>query len=277
MQAGSPDSGIKERITASLISQVEGRKYALLVIGGLFTLSANVRRRLRRRGSGALTIIAESVPALLKAAFPHAQAVTVSGYSLGGVLAPLVARTIAEQTTITVEQVCCGEPNYITAASTTIQLLRRVSHATAYRNDQIMAAGIHAYTVVKKTPDTKRAMAAYRLRQYQPLLGRVLSMRFVAKDLALQARLHPAHSCGVQLQAALRDLAQKGVRLHVLHAEHSSLCQQEPFMQLICDLKDGGCQLTAIHITGLRADHGIEEQRTLSTPFLVRPELYYET
>ena len=275
-RAGAPDSGIKNLLTDLLLAQSNARNYAIFVIGGLFSFPAGTRNRLLRHGSGALKIIADEVAELFRKTFAPGPSVTVSGFSLGGVLAPLVARAIDQKNIAVIEQVCCGEPNYIATASTKRQLLRRVASATAYRNDQIRATAIEPYIAVKKTPKTGWMMVAYRAQQYRPLFLRILSMRLLVQDLALQAHKYPPSSRDVQVQAALSYLVKRGIRVHLLHAEHSSICHQVPFTQLAEKLQlfnRGG--LSVITVRGTKADHGIEEHRTLSAPFLVMPELYW--
>lgn len=278
-QASWADSGLKNLIADRLLQQTEPRRYAVLAVSGLFSFPFAVRKRLLPQGSGALAVIADEVAELLSTAFPQTQQVIVGGYSLGGVLAPLVAQAIDERGDLRVEQVSCGEPNYTATASSKLELLRRVSHATAYRNDQIKATAIASYITIKQTPSTKRALWTYRATQYRPLLRDLLSMRLIAQDLALQAHDHPLSSRAVQVETALLHLTKRGIRLNLLHADYSPLCDKRAFMKLAARLRTvaGDGQLTVIRIRGQRADHGIEEHRTLSTPFLVAPQTYWET
>jgi hypothetical protein len=275
-RAATPDSGLKNLLTDLILKQTETHKYAIIVVGGLVTFPFSLRDKLLKKGSGALAVLADGVADLLESTFDNQVAATVSGYSLGGVLAPLIARAIDQRKIATIDQVCCGEPNYISVSSTKKQLLQRVSHATAYRNDQIKATAIQAYIDVKQTPSSKWAMLTYRAKQYRPLLLRILSMRLIVKDLALQARVYPPASQAIQMQEALSHLTRKGIRVNLLHAEYSTICHAEPFSKLVDNLKkDNNGQLSIITIRGEKADHGIEECRTLSTPFLIRPEMYW--
>ena len=103
-------------------------------------------------------------------------------------------------------------------------------------------------------------------------------MRLIVQDLALQADKYPDNSHDIQAQNALVDLAKQGVQINLLHAEHSSLCHKVPFTQLVSNLAHvTKNKLTVITVRGKQADHGIEECRTLSTPFLIKPELYWAT
>ncbi|HUB93107.1 MAG TPA: hypothetical protein VMB52_01245 [Verrucomicrobiae bacterium] len=275
VSAGSPDSGVKNLLTDLLLSQTEHQQYAVLVIGGLFSFPHSVRTRLFRQGYGALAVVADDIVDMLQAKFGACQTVTVSGYSLGGVLAPLVARAVIRRGVAAVEQVCCGEPSFAAASATRLELLTRVAHSTNYRNEQIKSTAIRPYIAIKTAPDSTWAMLLYRAKQYRPLCKRLLSMHLVVQDLALQARKYPPASHDIQIQEALIYLMSKGIRVNLLHAEFSSLCHNEPFTQLIEKLVSARTgTILVITITGTKADHGIEERRTLSAPFLVKPELY---
>lgn len=277
-RAETTDAGMKGLLTDMLTRRIDSRKYALVIIGGLFSFPTNERRKFIMQGSGALHVIADGIAELVESAFPAVRTVTVSGYSLGGVMAPLAALAIVQHGVAAVDQVCVGEPNYVHRSTTRLHLLKRTARASAYRNDQIRASSIGVYIAIKKTPDTAMAMAAYRARMYRPLVRRLASMRLVARDLALQAAIHPSTTSSIQLQEALQYLARRGVAISLLHAEHSLICQGQALTQLIDNLASiDGATLQLIIIRGPKADHGIEEQRSLSTPFLVMPQLYQST
>jgi len=275
-QANTLDAGIKGLLVDALAEQINSGKYAIVIIGGLFSFPVRERDKLLKQGgSGSLLIVAEEVARLLKSKFKALHVATVSGYSMGGVMAPLVARAIIEQGVATVDQVGCGEPTYAALSTTGFRMLQRTARASAYRNEQIKASAIPAYISAKKAPGSTLARAAYRARLYRPLVRRLPSMRLVVRDLALQASDYPPTSRRVQLREALHYLAENGVTINLLHAEHSIICQASAFYQLADDLREiADSQLQLIIIKGLRADHGIEEQRSLSTPFLVKPDIY---
>jgi hypothetical protein len=277
VKASSPDSGIKN-LLADLILKGQDQKYAVLVVGGLYSFPASVRSRLLRQGSGALAVVAQGVADLIQATFTACRTATVSGYSLGGVLAPLVSSALATRGVVRIDQVGCAEPSYAAVSSSKTQLLNRVARGTAYRNEQIASTAIKPYIMVKTTPPTRWAMLNYRLNQYRPLLWRLASMRLVVRDLALQAHDYPPASRDIQIQPALLHLAARGTRINLLHAEHSSVCHGEPFTRLVNRLEtEKATDLLVITIQGPKADHGIEERRTLSAPFLVKPEMYWAT
>jgi hypothetical protein len=274
-RAETLDAGVKGLLVNRLLQQIDPRKHAIVLVGGLFSFPMRERHEFVKHGSGALAVAADGVADLLALKFKNLQAVTVSGYSMGGVMAPLVAQAIVKRRIATVDQVCCGEPAYDVRSITGLHLLRRTAQASAYRNEQIKATAIEPYIIVKKTPRSALAKAAYRADLYRPLFWQLLSMRLVVRDLALQAVDHPPATVHVQLQTALQYLAEQGTAINLLHAEHSVIFRGPAFARLVDKLRHiDGISLRLILVEGVQADHGIEEQRSLSTPFLVQPELY---
>jgi hypothetical protein len=274
-RADTLDAGVKGLLVDRLLKKIDTHKYAVVVIGGLFSFPASERRKFQARHTAALPVAAEEIANLLKSKFRAVKDVTVSGYSMGGTMAPLVAEVIIKRHIASVDQVCCGEPAYADVPTTWLGLLKRIGRASAYRNEQITASGITAYIAIKKTPPSTAAMMLYRAGLYRPLLLRLNSMRFIARDLASQARQYVPTSSLSQLHDSLRYLAAHKININLLRAEHSILCEEQAFSQLVDDLRTiAGTKVHLILIEGDRADHGIEEQRSLSTPFLVVPDMY---
>lgn len=271
----SIDTGMKGLLTAMLAQEVDTRRISVISVGGLYSFSGKHRRGHVWRGSSALLAAAQEVGTLVDSLSSEGATVTVSGFSMGGVLAPLVARAIAQQGRLIVERVHVAEPYYASEVTNIKGILGLFSKSSKYRNDQILASGLATYIATKTTPGSLLQTVLYRAKVYRPLAYHLLSMRLVVRDMAKQAEVHEPQQAPFQFAHALQDLAAQGVSISVLAAENSVICRSESLERLITQLRQvTDAQLTVIHVRGDRADHGIEEHRSLSTPFLVMPELY---
>lgn len=271
----SIDTGMKGLLTAMLAREVDTRRIAVISVGGLYSFRSKHRREHVWRGSSALLAAAEEVATLVGVLAPTGTPVTVSGFSMGGVLAPLVANAITKQGNLVVERVHAAEPYYAKEATDIRGMLGQFSKSSKYRNDQILASDLATYIVTKTTPGSLLQTVLYRAKIYRPLAYHLLSMRLMVRDMARQAEVFAPQQAPLQFARALQDLAQQGIPISVLAAENSVICRGESFERLLAQLRQvTDAQLTVIRIRGDQADHGIEEHRSLSTPFLVMPELY---
>lgn len=269
------DTGMKGLLTAMLAREVDARRTAVVSVGGLYSFSSNKRRGHVWRGSSALLAAAEEVATLVGDLAPVGATVTVSGFSMGGVLAPLVARAIVEQGRLVVERVHAAEPFYAPQVTSIRGILGQFSKSSKYRNEQILASGLATYISAKTTPGSLLQTMWYRAKIYRPLAYHLLSMRLVVRDMAKQAEVHAPQQAPLQFTHALQGLAERGISISVLAAENSVICRGESLERLIGKLRQvTDARLTVVYVRGEQADHGIEEHRSLSTPFLVMPQLY---
>lgn len=271
----SVDTGMKGLLTKMLVDEVDTRRTAVISVGGLYSFQGKQRRGHVWRGSSALVAAAKEVASLITRLAAAGTSVTVSGFSMGGVLAPLVARAIVQQGNMPVERVHVAEPFYASEATDIKGILGQFSKSSKYRNDQILASGLTAYIAVKTTPGSLLQTVLYRAKIYRPLAYHMLSMRLIVRDMAKQAESHTPQYVPLQFAQALQDLAHQSVPISILVAENSVICQGESLERLLERLRRAAdIRLTVVRVQGERADHGIEEHRALSTPFLVMPELY---
>lgn len=274
-RSDSVDTGMKGLLTAMLVREVDARRTSVISVGGLYSFRSKHRREHVWRGSSALLAAAEEVATLVGVLAPTGTPVTVSGFSMGGVLAPLVASAITKQGNLAVERVHVAEPYYAKEATNIRGILGQFSKSSKYRNDQILASDLATYIAAKTTPGSLLQTVLYRVKIYRPLAYHLLSMRLMVRDMARQAEVHAPQQTPLQFARALQDLAQQGIPISVLVAENSVICRGESFERLLTQLRQvTDAQLTVVRIRGDQADHGIEEHRSLSTPFLVMPELY---
>jgi pimeloyl-ACP methyl ester carboxylesterase len=273
-RAGALDTGIKGLITDMLAREVDTSKYAIVCVGGIFSFGLDVRSNHVKSGHGVLREAADEIATFIKKTFCSIDSVSVAGYSMGGVLAPLTAQAILKRRIARIDQVCTGEPSYYPESTTRLHLLKRFTRSSSFRNDQISASHLDFYIQSKKAPSNIISKTWYRLLIYQPLFWNIWSMRLVIWDLALQGLAYESATSSVQFKEALHYLASHHVAINMLNAENSVVCDASSFSKLVADLSQVSNKIFHITVTGSHADHGIEEQRTLTTPFLVQPELY---
>lgn len=271
-EAKAPDTGIKAAI-ANQFAQAIGDHSAVIFVGGLVGFTASERRQLRRGQHHALQVLADETARLLFELLPAVRSISVAGYSMGGSLAPFVARSIVTANpAVTLQHVGCGEPVYDDQAMSVKHLIGRFSRSSNYRNQQIASSNIAPYIAIKQVRDATISRLLYRAQRYWPLLWHLPSMRYIIRALA-----EPVEDSSTEaFRAVLGQLADLKVPLYLLRAQHSTVCDEQSFSQLVDYLAaNKAARLAVITITGPEADHGIEEQRSLSTPLLVAPQSYF--